>query len=283
MPYSVRRKPKTPVGVRRSPSRLEGELPLPPSHAVQGPAVSRQQPPRFVHSRNTACVERRVRGTAVTSCVAEPVSRRFGSIGLQTAARSVPPEAEAATASAATGTTSRRMALQTTGDDRALARGARAAGAAALHALGRTGDGRPAPALVAPRLPGRPCAAAAAAGRLLGLRPPPARGRAGRERARGRPAHARLLTVVREALPDPAHAPDRRVWRQRRAFARGGQHRSLQLPVRDRVGAEAVVGARVRARDRRQPRREPVPPERPRPPARRPRLPRPHAPAAWNG
>src|SRR5215218_1455295 len=184
MPYIVRRKPKTPVGVRRSPSRLNGEVPLPPSHAVQGPAVSRQQPLRLVHSRNTACVERRVRATAVTSCVAEAVSSRFGSIGPQSAVPSVPPEAEAATASPTTGTTSRRMALQTTGDDRALARGARAAGAAALHALGRTGDGRPAPALVAPRLPGGPGAATAPAGRLLGIRPAAARRRAGRERAR---------------------------------------------------------------------------------------------------
>src|SRR5678815_4728217 len=102
-----------PVGVRRSPSPFAGDVPLPPSHAVQGPAAGRQQPPRLVHRRNTACVERRVRATAVTSCVEEPVSSRFGSIGLQTAALSVPPEAAAAIASASTGRTRRRTALQT--------------------------------------------------------------------------------------------------------------------------------------------------------------------------
>ena len=76
-PYIVRRKPKIPVGVRRSPSCLAGEVPCCPSQAVQGPAVCRQQAPRFVHRRaaSPAC-EARVRATTVISCVAEPVSSR---------------------------------------------------------------------------------------------------------------------------------------------------------------------------------------------------------------
>ena len=76
------------AGVRRSPSRLAGEVPLPPSHAVHGPAVSRQQPARFVQSRSVPCVELRVRATTVTSCVAEPVSSRPAKVGAQAAARS---------------------------------------------------------------------------------------------------------------------------------------------------------------------------------------------------
>src|SRR5215211_5547077 len=206
----VRRKPKTPVGVRRSPSRLNGDVPLPPSQAVHGPAVGRQQPPRFVHSRKAPWVDLRLRATAVTSCVAEPVSSRFGSIGPQTAVRSVLPEAAAVTASSRTGRTSGRIGLQTTGDDRPVARRARA-GPAALLALGRARDGRRRPVLVAPLLPGRAGAAAAAARRLLGLRPPHARGIADRERARGRPVDARVLPALREAVPDPPDAADRRL------------------------------------------------------------------------
>ena len=77
--------------------------------------------------------------------------------------------------------------------------------------------------------------------------------------------------------------PDRRLRRERRALARRRQHRRLQLPLRRRVRPEALVGARVRARDRRQSGREPVRPGRPRPSARGSRLPRPIALPAGDG
>src|SRR5689334_3225642 len=155
MPYIVERKPKMPVGARRSPSRLAGEVPLPPSQAVQGPDTWRQQPARFVQSRRAPCVELRARATTVTSCVAVPVSSRLAKGGAQPAARSPLAEAEATTASAARRPrASSFIARQTTDDGRAPARRARAPGSAALRAFGRARlRGRPA-ALVAPRLPG---------------------------------------------------------------------------------------------------------------------------------
>src|SRR3954469_3247107 len=153
MPYTVRRKPKMPVGVRRSPSRLAGEVPLPPSHAAQGPASRLQQPPRFVQSRSAPWVEARLRATTVTSCVAEPVSSRPAKVGAQPAARSSRAEADAATASATRVRASSLIGLQTTDDGRAPARRGRPPGATVL-ALGLARDrSRPA-ALVAPRLSG---------------------------------------------------------------------------------------------------------------------------------
>ena len=61
----------------------------------------------------------------------------------------------------------------------------------------------------------------------------------------------RLPPALQGALPDPADAPDRRLRRERRALARGRQHGGVQLPLRGRPGPEALVGARLRARDRR--------------------------------
>src|SRR5437762_12308125 len=121
-PYIVRRKPKMPVGVRRSPSRLAGEVPFAPSQAVRGPEASRQQPARFVQSRSAPWVERRVRATTVISCVDEPVSSRPAKVGAHAAARSPWAEAEAATARATRGKASSLIDLQTTDDGRALAR-----------------------------------------------------------------------------------------------------------------------------------------------------------------
>src|SRR5215510_6771369 len=113
------------------------------------------------------------------------------------------------------------MALQTTGDGRApVCRPGPAA--ASVLVLGRARDRRRPAAFVAPRLPGRAHAAAPRTRLLLGLRPAGAYGHAGRERRRSTAAHAGVLAALREAVPDPSHAPGRRVRRQRRALAGGG-------------------------------------------------------------
>src|SRR5689334_22694647 len=263
-----------PVGVRRSPSRLAGEVPLPPSHAVHGPADWRQQPARLVQSRSVPCVDARLGATTVISCAALPVSSLAAKVGAHAVEVVAPEETETPAARTASVSTSSFTGLQTTDDGRRPARRARAPGAAVRpHRLTR--DGGPAAAFLARGLPGLAGPAAAPAADLLGVRRPRPYGHAGRERPRCLAAHARLLAPLRRALPDPAHAADRRVRRQRRALARRRQHRRVQLPLRGRVGAEALVGARLRARDRREPGREPVPRSRPRPPARRARLPRP--------
>ena len=71
---------------------------------------------------------------------------------------------------------------------------------------------------------------------------------------------ADVLAVLRRLyaarLPDPAHGAGRRLRRLRLPLDRGRQHVRLQLPLRRRH--DALVGARVRPRDRRQPDREPV-------------------------
>ena len=51
---------------------------------------------------------------------------------------------------------------------------------------------------------------------------------------------------VRGAFPDPHHDPDLRIWRERPGINGRRQHRRLQLPVRSRERAAAVVGARIR-------------------------------------
>src|SRR6188508_3598539 len=130
MPYIVGRKPKIPVGVRRSPSRLVGEVPLPPSHAVHGPADSRQQPARFVHRRSVPWVELRLAATTVISSVALPVSSWPAKVGAQAEEVVPPAEAEAPAARTARASTSSFTGLQTTGDGRRPARRARPPGAA---------------------------------------------------------------------------------------------------------------------------------------------------------
>jgi hypothetical protein len=67
MPYMVGKKPKTPAGVRRSPSRFAGELPFWPSQAIAGLDAGLQQPARITQSRSAACVEERLRAIAVIS------------------------------------------------------------------------------------------------------------------------------------------------------------------------------------------------------------------------
>ena len=119
-----------------------------------------------------------------------------------------------------------------------------------------------------------------APGRLLGLRRDEPRRDARRQPKRGRPLDRRLPPALQGALPDQADAPDRRLRRQRRAVAGGGQHGGVQLPLRGRPRPEALVGARLRARDRRRSGREPVPGERTSPPARRQGVPRPHGTSA---
>src|SRR4051794_7539763 len=173
MPYIVGRKPKMPVGVRRSPSRLAGEVPLPPSQAAHGPASWLQHPPvRFVQRRSVPWVEARVRATTVTSCVAGPVWSRPAKVGAQPAARSPRADAEAAMASATRVRASSLIGLQTTDDGRAPARRARAPGAA-LRALGLARDGGRRAALVASRLPRRPLWPAAGSALLPALCPTP--------------------------------------------------------------------------------------------------------------
>src|SRR5690242_16209554 len=213
MPYIVGRKPKMPVGVRRSPSRLAGEVPLPPSHAVHGPDAWRQQPPRLAQSRNAPWVELRVRATTVISCVAVPVSRRLAKVAAQLAARSSLAEAEATIASAATKPRASFIARQTTEDGRVPARRPGASGATAVLAFRDACFGGRPTALVAPRLPGRAVAAAAPARDVLGLRPPRAHRRADRERARGLAAHSRLRAALLGTFPAAPPAPDRRLRR----------------------------------------------------------------------
>ena len=70
------------------------------------------------------------------------------------------------------------------------------------------------------------------------------------------PMLAVLRRLYADGLPDPPHASRRRLRRQRLPLDRGRQHVGLQLPLRRRH--DAVVRARVRPRDRRQPDREPV-------------------------
>src|SRR5919109_1112810 len=81
--------PNAPDGVRRSPSRLAGETPRCPTHAVHGPRTRRQQSPAFRQSSSRACVDARVGATTVISCAAEPVvESRFATVGGHAPARS---------------------------------------------------------------------------------------------------------------------------------------------------------------------------------------------------
>ena len=118
---------------------------------------------------------------------------------------------------------------------------------------------------VASRLPGRARAAPARAPALHRLRRQSAHRAADRERARrpatsspssGRSTRARF--PIRQMRPIDVYP------RQRLALDRGRQHVVVQLPLRRRARAEALVDARVRRGDRHQHRREPVHPERPR-------------------
>ena len=65
-----------------------------------------------------------------------------------------------------------------------------------------------------------------------------------------------LRRLLRRALPDPADASVDAYGGERLPLDRGRQHLGVQLPVVD--GHDALVGARLRPRDRRQPDREPV-------------------------
>jgi hypothetical protein len=110
--------------------------------------------------------------------------------------------------------------------------------------------------LVAAGVSGSALRPAARARVTPGLRRARARGadrrppRRRREGARGLPA------TVRGPVPDPADGPRRRLRRERLPVDRGRQHVRVQLP--DGRGHVALVGARVRTRDRPQPDREPV-------------------------
>ena len=69
-------------------------------------------------------------------------------------------------------------------------------------------------------------------------------------------ARHRLPPPLRRPLPDPADGAGRPLRRRRLPLDRGRQHLGVQLPARDRL--EPLVEPRLRARDRRQPDREPV-------------------------
>src|SRR4051812_1344731 len=191
-----------PVGVRRSPSRFAGEVPRPPSHAVHGRAAARQQPPLLRQSRSVACVDARVGGIAVTSCVAEPVESWFASVGAQARGESSPAEAEAASASASSGRATHLIDLQTTDLGRAPARRVRPSGTA-VRALDLAGDGGATATLVAPGLPGRTGGATAPTGLALGLRRPRPYGDACGERACRDAPRAGVLAALRRPLPAP--------------------------------------------------------------------------------
>ncbi len=90
----------------------------------------------------------------------------------------------------------------------------------------------------------------------LGLRREAADRPPNRSRRR-RPADApRVWHAACESVSDQEGRPGRRVRRERLPLDRSRQHLGLQLPLRR--GNEPLVGARVRARDRRQSHREPV-------------------------
>src|SRR4051794_25227089 len=102
-------------------------------------------------------------------------------------------------------------------------------------------------ALLAPRLPGRPEPPAPAHAQLLGLRPATAHRPPRRPRRRHPLGSPRDALALRRALPDPPHAPRRPLRRRRRPLDGRRQHLGLQLPPRLRL--EALVRARLRARD----------------------------------
>lgn len=129
-----------------------------------------------------------------------------------------------------------------------------------------------------PRMPRATRAAAPRPDEPLGLRRQGAQRRTGRPRGRGRPRAAGVRKGLRRPLPDPPHAGDGRVRRQRRRRDGRRQHLRLQLPAGHRRPGAAVPPLLGR-RHRHQPGREPVR-RRPRhqPSPERPHLPRPRPP-----
>src|SRR2546428_2772744 len=235
------RKPNAPAGVVRSPSRLWSETPRCPSQAVQVPETARQQPPVLRQRRSEPCVDALRGATTVTSCVAE----RVGASWFAGFAGQEPPVCAPPGAAAAARQSGRQISAihlmtpcRLCGDEAPVARPARRP--AAVRALRLARDPRAAPVLVAPRLPGGALAAPAGAPLLLELRRAGAHGRARRQRLCGRRRRPGLPAAVRGAVPDPAHAADRRVPRRGRALARSRQHRRLQLPLCGRAWAEAL-------------------------------------------
>src|SRR6266480_371429 len=214
IPYIVGRKPKAPAGVVRSPSRFWSETPRCPSHAAQGPAAARQQPPFLRQSRSVPFVDVLRGATTVTSCVAEPVEASWlASVVGQTALACSPPAADAAAQRATAVGASHRIAFRLCGDG-GLVRRSRA-DPAAVRAFRRACDRRATPLLVAPRLSGRAVAPPTRAYEVLGLRPPRARGRARRQRLRRQRRRSGFQPVVFRTVSDPSNAADRRVRRDR--------------------------------------------------------------------
>ncbi len=73
----VRPNPKAPAGVRRSPSRLFGDTPRPPTQAAQGSVTATQHSPDFLQRRSSPRIEVRRGTTTVTSCVPSPAEIWF--------------------------------------------------------------------------------------------------------------------------------------------------------------------------------------------------------------
>jgi hypothetical protein len=110
--------------------------------------------------------------------------------------------------------------------------------------------------VVAARMPGGAPRASAPHARPLGLRRPGSNGPAGRPRGRRARSRRRVSSPSRRAFPYSPDDPRRRLRCQRLQVDRGRQHFGVQLPVRRRD--EPLVRARLRARDRREPDREPL-------------------------
>src|SRR5881392_4361501 len=232
-----------PAGVFLSPSRLLSETPRAPRWAVHAPSTAIQHSPDLRQRRSEAVVERRVAATTVTSCLAEPVeASSFARFTGQSSGRASPGlPAAARLAARKTPMTSAftiRRRVRSEADEGAAARDLRRVGGlcAAVRGERLSCDGGPASALLASRLPGRAVAPSARPRHVLGLRPTRPYRRPRRERGCGSRARARLLAPVRRPVSDPPAAPDRRLRGQGRAFARGRQHRCLQLPLRRRPG-----------------------------------------------
>ena len=204
MPYIVAPSRYVPVGVEPSPSRLWLDRPERPRFAVHGPATRRKQAPRRCHSESDAIVAPGCACTVTSCCAVDG-----------------PGQSRAPAAARAATLIARMVAVPATPPP-FVARAERVT-AADLPYSWHSG------------LSGRPLAAPPGAARLHRVRRQAASRRARRQRPRRPAGGRRVQDALPRALPDPPHAADRRVPRQRRPLRRGRQHVCVQLPRRGDV------------------------------------------------